>query len=41
VLDLYEGMPHIFQIRPEMADAPETRAALNKMKAFLKVHLGN
>jgi acetyl esterase/lipase len=41
VLDLYEGMPHIFQVRPEMADAPETKAALKKMKAFLKVHLGD
>src|SRR5262249_4259961 len=41
VLDLYEGMPHIFQIRPEMADAPETKAALKKMKVFLKAHLGD
>ena len=41
VLDLYDGMPHIFQVRPEMADAPETRAALKKMTAFLKQHLGD
>jgi acetyl esterase/lipase len=40
VLDLYEGMPHIFQVRPEMADAAETRAALKKMAAFLKRYLG-
>ena len=40
VLDLYEGMPHVFQIRPEMVDAPETRAALKKMAGFLKRHLG-
>jgi acetyl esterase/lipase len=40
ILDLYEGMPHIFQVRPEMADAPETKAALGKMKSFLKQHLG-
>jgi len=39
VLDLYEGMPHIFQVRPELADAAETRAALKKMAAFLKRHL--
>ena len=36
VLDLYDGMPHVFQMRPELADAPETRAALKKMAAFLK-----
>jgi monoterpene epsilon-lactone hydrolase len=41
VLDLYEGMPHNFQLRPETADAPETKAALNKMATFLKRHLGN
>jgi len=41
VLDLYDGMPHIFQVRPEMADAPETKAAMKKMKAFLKQHLGD
>jgi acetyl esterase/lipase len=41
VLDLYDGMPHVFQIRPELADAPETRKALGKMAAFLKQHLGH
>lgn len=41
VLDLYEGMPHIFQVRPEMADAPETAAALQKMAAFLRRHVGD
>jgi acetyl esterase/lipase len=40
VLDLYEGMPHVFQMRAELAEAPETRAALKKMAAFLKKHLG-
>jgi acetyl esterase/lipase len=39
VLDLYDGMPHVFQMRPEMADAPETRTALRKMAAFLRKHL--
>jgi acetyl esterase/lipase len=39
VLDLYDGMPHVFQMRLEMADAPETRAALKKMATFLKRHL--
>jgi len=39
VLDLYEGMPHIFQVRPEMAEAPETAAALKKMDRFLKKYL--
>ncbi|MCE9562868.1 MAG: alpha/beta hydrolase [Planctomycetes bacterium] len=39
ILDLYEGMPHVFQLRPEMADAPETKTALKKMAAFLKQHL--
>lgn len=41
VLDLYEGMPHVFQLRPELADAVETRAALKKMAAFLKSRLGD
>ena len=40
VLDLYDGMPHVFQMRPEMAEARETRAAMKKMAAFLKRHLG-
>ena len=39
ILDLYDGMPHIFQLRPEMADAPETATALKKMAKFLKQHL--
>jgi acetyl esterase/lipase len=39
VLDLYDGMPHVFQIRPELADAPETQAAMKKMAAFLKEHM--
>lgn len=41
VLDLYDGMPHNFQIRTQMADAPEARTALRKMKAFLRQHLGH
>lgn len=40
VLDLYDGMPHIFPVRPELADALETRTALKKMAGFLKRHLG-
>jgi acetyl esterase/lipase len=39
VLDLYEGMPHVFQMRPDLADAPETRRAMAKMAAFLKRHI--
>jgi acetyl esterase/lipase len=41
VLDLYDGMPHIFQLRLEMGDAPETRAAMKKIADFLKQHLGD
>jgi acetyl esterase/lipase len=41
VLDLYDGMPHIFQLRPGMASSPESRAAMKKMKAFLQQHLAN
>jgi acetyl esterase/lipase len=41
VLDLYDGMPHVFQMRVELADAPETRVAFRKMAAFLTRHLGN
>jgi epsilon-lactone hydrolase len=41
VLDLYEGMPHIFQVRPELAGAPETKAALKKMAEFLKKHMSD
>jgi acetyl esterase/lipase len=40
VLDLYDGMPHVFQMRRELADATETKSALKKMAAFLKRHLG-
>jgi acetyl esterase/lipase len=39
ILDLYDGMPHVFQIRPEMVDAAETKTALAKMAAFLTRHL--
>jgi monoterpene epsilon-lactone hydrolase len=39
VLDLYEGMPHVFQMRAELAESPETRAALKKMTTFLKKEL--
>jgi monoterpene epsilon-lactone hydrolase len=38
-LDLYDGMPHVFQ--PRLADAPEGKAALRKMAAFLEHHLRN
>jgi monoterpene epsilon-lactone hydrolase len=38
-LDLYDGMPHVFQ--PRLAEAPEGKAALRKMAAFLKQHLAN
>jgi len=38
-LDLYEGMPHVFQ--PRLPDSPESKLALKKMKAFLDEHLGN
>src|SRR5882762_10192920 len=31
VLDLYDGMPHVFQMRRQLADAPETEAAMKKM----------
>jgi monoterpene epsilon-lactone hydrolase len=41
VLDLYEGMPHVFQMRPELADARETRTALSKMAAFLRRWIAN
>src|SRR5262245_22035957 len=39
VLDLYDGMPHVFQMRRPLYDAPETQAAMRKMNAFLKRHL--
>jgi hypothetical protein len=37
-LDLYEGMPHVFQ--GQLPDAPESKLAQKKMRAFLLVHLG-
>jgi hypothetical protein len=36
-LDLYEGLPHVFQILAPQA--PETVTALKKMDAFLERHL--
>ncbi|MFC6633690.1 alpha/beta hydrolase [Microbulbifer taiwanensis] len=36
-LDIYEGMPHVFQ--PTLPDSPESRRALGKMQAFLDRHL--
>jgi acetyl esterase/lipase len=38
VLDLYEGMPHVFQA--VMFDSPESRQAMVKMKKFLAAYLG-
>jgi acetyl esterase/lipase len=38
VLDLYEGMPHVFQAI--MFGAPESQQAMVKMKKFLTVYLG-
>ncbi len=40
ILDLYEGMPHVFQMRPELAYTRETRTAMAKMAAFLKRRMG-
>jgi acetyl esterase/lipase len=37
-LDLYEGMPHVFQ--GQLPDAPESKLALRKMREFLRLHLG-
>lgn len=37
-LDLYEGMPHVFQ--GQLPDAPESRLAMKKMKDFFLQHLG-
>jgi acetyl esterase/lipase len=37
VLDLYEGMTHVFQ--PAIPDAPEGKACVAKMDKFLKLHL--
>ena len=36
-LDLYEGMPHVFQAVPGL---PESKLALVKVDAFLEQHLG-
>jgi acetyl esterase/lipase len=36
-LDVYEGMPHIFQTL--LPDSPEARTAIGKMDAFLAEHL--
>ena len=36
-LDVYEGMPHVFQA--QIPDAPESRLALAKVKAFFDRHL--
>jgi epsilon-lactone hydrolase len=38
VLDIYEGMPHVFQA--VMFDSPESQQAMVKMKNFLASHLG-
>jgi acetyl esterase/lipase len=38
-LDLYEGMSHVFQ--GEQPNLPESQLARNKIKDFLKEHLGN
>ena len=37
-LDLYEGMPHVFQVVPGL---PESKLALAKVDAFLEQHLGS
>jgi monoterpene epsilon-lactone hydrolase len=37
-LDLYEGMPHVFQ--HVLPDGPESRIALDKTRKFLDTHLG-
>jgi monoterpene epsilon-lactone hydrolase len=37
-LDLYEGMPHVFQAAGHL---PESEVALRKVAAFLKTHLGS
>lgn len=38
VLDLYEGMPHVFQAM--LADTPESRRAYARAGAFWRLHLG-
>ena len=37
VLDLYEGMPHVFQ--GSVPDTPEARTALERAAAFFRAHL--
>uniref|UniRef100_UPI0015753F27 alpha/beta hydrolase fold domain-containing protein n=1 Tax=Sphingomonas bacterium TaxID=1895847 RepID=UPI0015753F27 len=37
VLDLYEGMPHVFQA--SVPNTPETRTALARAAAFFSLHL--
>jgi acetyl esterase/lipase len=37
-LDLYEGMPHVFQ--GQLPESPEAKLALKKMREFLVLHLG-
>ncbi len=37
VLDLYEGMPHVFQ--GSIPNTPEARAAIARAAAFFKIHL--
>jgi len=37
VLDIYEGMPHVFQVKAPQS--PETVTALKKMDTFLMQHL--
>lgn len=39
ILDLYEGMPHVFQA--VIFDSPESLRAMAKMKAFLQKYLGS
>jgi len=36
-LDIYEGMPHVFQ----QFEIPESKIAIDKSAAFIKKHLGN
>jgi hypothetical protein len=37
-VDIYGGMPHVFQGR--LPIAPESKLALKKMREFLLLHLG-
>lgn len=38
VLDIYEGMPHVFQAF--IFGSPESQQAMTKMKKFLAVYMG-